>query len=185
MKKQRLALLAGAVAAALAAPHALAQRSMDRSDAYYHSDRSVSLYGDPDYYHGRRAWQAHPRAHIGPDNAYHSPTDGRSGGAGIPAENGVVPSTLPLVSSGEPPYPPSRYAAGTYYDRSAGPVGSTDPMRNPERSATDGRSGGTNVPSATSGAVPSTQPPEDARAGREIGGYRDPAYRGPSPTVIR
>lgn len=181
MKQQRLILLAGAVATALAAPYATAQRPMDRGYDAYRSDHAAWISGDPDYYYGRRPWNAHPRAHIGPDNAYHSPTDGRSGGAGIPAENGVVPSTSPWVSSGEPPYPPSRLAHRPYNDRSAGPVRSTDPMQNPERSASDGRSGGTNVPSTASGATPSTQPAEDARSGRELGS----AYRGPAPTVIR
>jgi hypothetical protein len=185
MTKHRLLLVAGAVAAAVAAPHAVAQYATDRySDSrmgYRADPRTPSAYSDPHYwdpyyYDGRRAWHPHARGHIGPDNAYHSPTDGRSGGAGIPAANGVVPSTLPLVSSGEPPYPPSS-AAGDYYryrDRLAAGQArsdSTDPAVNPQRSTTDGRSGGTGVPSSSSGAVPSTQPQEDAR--------------GVSPTTVR
>ena len=181
MRKHSLLLVAGAVAAAIAAPHAVAQYGTGyRADRGTTSAYSDPYLWDPYYYDGRRAWSPHARAHIGPDNAYHSPTDGRSGGAGIPAANGAVPNTLPLVSSGEPPYPPSS-AAGDYYryrDRmAAGPVRSdtTDPMQNPQRSATDGRSGGTGVPSSSSGAVPSTQPQDDATT---RGGYRTEPYRG-------
>jgi hypothetical protein len=192
MKKHRLLLVAGAVAATVAAPYALAQYGTDRatdSRMGYRADRGVPGHSDPYlwdpyYYDGQRAWHPHTRAHIGPDNAYHSPTDGRSGGAGIPAQNGVVPSTLPLVSSGEPPYPPSS-AAGDYYryrERIAGVPSrsdTTDPMVNPQRSATDGRSGGTGVPSSSSGAVPSTQPQEDARSNALPDGvYRAEPYRG-------
>jgi hypothetical protein len=187
MKMHRLLLVAGAVAATVAAPYAVAQYGPDRTADRrmgYHADRSASAHSDPYlwdpyYYDGRRAWHPHARGHIGPDNAYHSPTDGRNGGAGIPAANGVVPSTLPLVSSGEPPYPPSS-AAGDYYryrERIATGLtrsDPTDPMLNPQRSATDGRSGGTGVPSSASGAVPSTQPQEDARSG---GIYRVEPYR--------
>jgi hypothetical protein len=187
MTKHRLLIVAGAVAAALAAPYAVAQSSADtyRTDTYrtpsshwwgdrWFGDRwfgnranqGAWINSDPDRYDGMRTWYPHPRAHIGPDNAYHSPTDGDSGGAGIPAPNGVVPSTSPLVSSGEPPYPPSRLAAG---DRSTTTY-RPDPLRrdsmsgtgaapsNPERSRTDGRSGGTNLPSPQSGATPSTSP---------------------------
>ncbi len=196
MTKHRLLIVAGAVAAALAAPHAVAQSSTET----YRTPSSQSWWGDrwfgrwfgnranqgawintdPDRYDGTRNWYPHPRAHIGPDNAYHSPTDGDSGGAGIPAPNGVVPSTSPLVSSGEPPYPPARMAAGDYRDRRVGPARSdaTDPQQNPQRSATDGRSGGTGVPSSSSGAVPSTQPQEDARDRSTTGTYRpDPLRR--------
>lgn len=180
MRKHRLLLVAGAVAAALAATQAVAQYGTgfrgDRSAAAAYSDPYA---WDPYYFDGRRAWYPHPRAHIGPDNAYRSPTDGDSGGAGIPAANGAVPNTLPLVSSGEPPYPPSS-SAGDYYrfrERLAGGSfrtgSSTDPMVNPQRSATDGRSGGTGVPSSSSGAVPSTQPQEDAST---RGGYRTQPY---------
>jgi hypothetical protein len=190
MKKHRLLLAVGAVATALAAPHAAAQS--DRSDTYrtptdnrwgHRADRGMPDYSDPYYYDGRRAWYPHARAHIGPDNAYHSPTDGRSGGAGIPAPNGVVPSTLPPMSSGEPPYPPSR-TAGEYRERdrtATGPTRSdtTDPLRNPQRSATDGRSGGTGVPSSSSGAVPSTQPQEDVRD------RRSDVTPSTSPTTVR
>lgn len=176
MRKHRLLLVAGAVAAALAATQAVAQYGTGyRADRSAASASSDPYSWDPYYYDGRRAWYSHPRAHIGPDNAYHSPTDGDSGGAGIPAANGAVPNTLPLVSSGEPPYPPSS-AAGDYYrfrDRLAVRSDATDPMLNPQRSATDGRSGGTGVPSSPSGAVPSTQPQEDATT---RGGYRTEPY---------
>lgn len=196
MTKHRVLLVAGAVAAALAAPHAVAQSGTDPYRTSSHSWWGERWFGgwfnnranqgawintDPDRYDGSRNWYPHPRAHIGPDNAYHSPTDGDSGGAGIPAPNGVVPSTSPLVSSGEPPYPPSRLAAGGYREGRAGPAQSesTDPQQNPQRSATDGRSGGTGVPSSTSGAVPSTQPQEDARdRSTTTGTYRaDPMRR--------
>jgi hypothetical protein len=177
MTKHRLLIVVGAVAAALAAPHAAAQSGTET----YRAPASHSWWGDrwfgngphqgawintdPDRFDGTRNWYPHPRAHIGPDNAYRSPTDGDSGGAGIPAPNGVVPSTSPLVSSGEPPYPPSRLTAGDRRDHRVGAArsDSTDPMQNPQRSATDGRSGGTGVPSSSSGATPSTRPQEDAR----------------------
>lgn len=203
MKKHRLILVAGAIAAALAAPQISAQYRTDGYDStrtttesrtgwtwwdnFRNSwrnawrgdsrvERGAWIQTDPDLYDGGRTWYWHPRAHIGPDNAYHSPTDGMNGGAGIPAPNGVVPSTSPLVASGEPPYPSSRLSAQYYRDyRAAGPLRSTDPQVNPQRSPTDGRSGGTNVPSTTSGAVPSTQPAEDAGA----------AARAPSPTTVR
>jgi hypothetical protein len=193
MQKHRLILVAGAVAAALATPYAAAQYRTDRTEAYrapadsnwgYRADSGAWIQTDPAQYDGRRTWYAHPRAHIGPDNAYHSPTDGRSGGAGIPAPNGVVPSTSPLVSSGEPPYPPSRLSAGGYPDRrAAAPSRSTDPQVNPERSSTDGRSGGTGVPSSSSGAVPSTQPQEDAGTAPRGAFERDPLRRNVPPTT--
>jgi hypothetical protein len=70
-----------------------------------------------------------------------SPSDGRSGGTGIPsAVSGATPSTSA-----------DRYAVREWWYA----------PHNMTYSLTDGRSGGTGVPSAVSGAVPSTAPSED------------------------
>lgn len=205
MRKYRLMLVASAVAAALAAPASTAQQRTDRYDGAatsatesrsgwrwwdnlradwreawrrdWRAEPGAWIQTDPDLYYRDRAWYWHPRAHIGPDNAYHSPTDGRTGGAGIPAPNGAVPSTSPLVASGEPAYPPSRMSSRYYGERYSSDARSTDPRLNIERSPTDGRAGGAGVPSSTSGAVPSTQPNQDAGTAPRSTLERAPTWR--------
>jgi hypothetical protein len=76
-----------------------------------------------------------------------SPSDGRSGGTGVPsAVSGATPSTAADVTVRHP----WQEAWWGYGD-----------SRWSEYSLTDGRSGGTGVPSAVSGATPSTAPAED------------------------
>jgi hypothetical protein len=71
-----------------------------------------------------------------------SPSDGRSGGTGVPsAVSGATPSTGADAHAWRDPWP---------YDG-----------RVMSYSLTDGRSGGAGVPSSVNGAVPSTSPSED------------------------
>jgi hypothetical protein len=80
-----------------------------------------------------------------------NPTDGRSGGTGVPsAVSGATPST----ASDTPRYESKRpwYQAWTRKDSES---------RVTAYSLTDGRSGGVGVPSAVNGAVPSTSPAAD------------------------
>lgn len=83
MKKFPLLVIASAVAAALGAPAALAQTSATPSA------------NDP---HNRGS-SGHP---TGARPSERNPTDGRSGGTGMPSStSGVVPSTEPMASQGK------------------------------------------------------------------------------------
>jgi hypothetical protein len=186
MQRHRSLVIVSAVVGALAAPGAFAQTSgqrgtIDDSNSYrsptdgrsggtgYRSPTSGAVpSSDPQYYSlfgWRFATGPYDRGTIGPDNAYHSPTDGRSGGAGIPAANGVVPHTSPYAMPGRDDRYYGYYDSGTHR-----PYGSPsgiarrdqDPRYNTQRSPTDGRSGGTGFPSAQSGVVPSTSPADPA-----------------------
>jgi hypothetical protein len=75
-----------------------------------------------------------------------SPTDGRSGGTGVPsAVSGATPSTSTSMDAQS-----DRHASPSGWESWATPY-----------SLTDGDSGGAGVPSAVSGAAPSTSPAED------------------------
>jgi hypothetical protein len=88
-----------------------------------------------------------------------SPTDGRSGGAGVPSStSGAVPSTEPRQGQAAPSTSPGvsdRRPDTASPAARGGPTGPTG-ARPGEQSTTDGRSGGTGPASATSGAVPAT-----------------------------
>jgi hypothetical protein len=174
MQRHRTLIIASAVAAALAAPGAFAQTSgqrgtIDDSNAYrsptdgrsggagYRSETSGAVPATTPHQTRMfgRQWVIGPydRGHIGPDNAYRSPTDGRSGGAGFPAANGVVPDTSPYALAQPGYYGPHSMYSGRSWGRAS------------ERSPTDGRSGGTGYPSPQSGAVPSTTPDSPVTSG--------------------
>jgi hypothetical protein len=167
MQRHRTVLFASAIIVAFATPVALAQTggqrgNIDDSNAYrspidgrsggtgYGSSANAGIPSSTPRTRSFLGWQwaqgPYDRGEIGPDNAYHSPTDGRSGGAGLPAANGVVPHTSPYVSAG-----PVHYS-----ERADVPAQSMG--GNMERSPSDGRSGGTGFPSSQSGAVPSSTP---------------------------
>jgi hypothetical protein len=139
------------------------------------------------------------------DRQMRSMSDGRIGGTNEPsATSGAVPSTSPQqgIHESRPSLRSSRDSSGAYRsiaaDTSQRPSGvrgwwqsfqdrvDDGPSKNfMQYSLTDGDIGGTNVPSATSGAVPSTSPNIDMAELREdgrLGGDNRLYFRAPHVT---